>query len=148
MPCLCKYSASGNGKYCLQFETCYYGTSCCVEADYSDERAVECINTDLVNTLCNLVSRCAAKSINPDQVFPRFIPQVFDRLAADAEKDILTNLYKLRGEPARWVLSLERETMNVAAFSCKFKFEPYGRDVTLWLESAFGGENKPGDRKL
>jgi methionyl-tRNA synthetase len=69
-----------------------------VELDYSDERAVECINTDLVNTLCNLVSRCAAKSVNRDQIFPHFDPKVFDRLATDAEKDIMTNLYRLRGE--------------------------------------------------
>ena len=73
--------------------------------DYSDERAVECINTDLVNTLCNLVSRCSAKSLNSSQVFPRFEPQVFERLANGSEKDIITNLYKLRGEGTMAVVS-------------------------------------------
>jgi len=65
--------------------------------DYSDSRAVECINNDLVNTFSNLVSRCAAKSLNPQQIFPRFDQSVFNNIALDSEKDIMTRLYELAG---------------------------------------------------
>jgi len=65
--------------------------------DYSDSRAVECINNDLVNTLCNLVSRCAAKALNPQQIFPVFDLSTFNHIALESEKDIIDNLYKLAG---------------------------------------------------
>ena len=65
--------------------------------DYSDSRAVECVNNDLVNTLCNLVSRCAAKSLNPQQMFPDFDPSTFDDITHESEKDIMNNLYQLAG---------------------------------------------------
>ena len=65
--------------------------------DYSDSRAVECINNDLVNTLCNLVSRCAANALNPRQIFPVFEPSTFNRIALESEKDIMNSLYELAG---------------------------------------------------
>jgi len=65
--------------------------------DYSDDRAVECINNDLVNTLCNLVSRCAAKSLNPQQIFPEFDQSTFNHIALESETDIMRNLYELAG---------------------------------------------------
>jgi len=68
-----------------------------LSADYSDSRAVECINNDLINTLCNLVSRCAATSLNPQQIFPAFDQSAFNHIALDSEQDILTRLYQLGG---------------------------------------------------
>jgi len=73
---------------------------CVLRVDYCDSRAVECINNDLVNTLCNLVSRCAAKSLNPKQTFPDFDASVFNRIALESEQDIMTNLYDLSGKTA------------------------------------------------
>ena len=68
-----------------------------LSTDYSDSRAVECINNDLVNTLCNLVSRCAARSLNPQQIFPDFDQSAFNHIALDSEQDIMTRLYELSG---------------------------------------------------
>jgi len=68
-----------------------------LSVDYSDSRAVECINNDLVNTLSNLVSRCAAKSLNPLQIFPHFDQSAFNDIALDSEKDIMTHVYELAG---------------------------------------------------
>ena len=67
----------------------------CACTDYSDDRAVDCVNNDLVNSLCNLVSRCVAKSLNPRQLFPEFDPSTFDRIALDSEKHLMSNLYQL-----------------------------------------------------
>ncbi|XP_041347778.1 methionine--tRNA ligase, mitochondrial-like [Gigantopelta aegis] len=39
------------------------------DGNYSDAKAVECVNSDLVNTLGNLLSRCTSAAINPRQVF-------------------------------------------------------------------------------
>ena len=65
--------------------------------DYSDERAVECINSDVVNTFCNLLSRCSAKAINSDQIFPKFDATVFEQLALPEEQNIMSDLYHLPG---------------------------------------------------
>ena len=67
--------------------------------DYTDERVKECINSDVVNTLGNLLSRCTGGAVNPDQVFPSPPdPNLWDRLASDAERDMLVRLHELPGE--------------------------------------------------
>ena len=43
-------------------------------AGYSDARAVERVNSDLVNSLANLLSRTAAPALNPAQQFPPLPP--------------------------------------------------------------------------
>jgi len=72
-------------------------------ADYSDRRAVECINNDLVNTLCNLVNRCAARSLNPQQIFPHFDASTFDDIALESEKDIMNHVYELAGSSSIFI---------------------------------------------
>jgi len=66
-------------------------------SDYSDNRAVDCINNDLVNTLSNLVSRCTSKSLNPRQIFPDFDRSTFNCIVLDTEQDIMSKLYNLAG---------------------------------------------------
>ena len=84
-----------------------------LNVDYSDSRAVECINNDLVNTLCNLVSRCSAKSLNPLQIFPDFDQTVFNHLALDSEKDIMTHLYELAGQLLIHIQTIIAPSLNL-----------------------------------
>ena len=35
--------------------------------DFSEERLVQTVNDELVNTLCNLLSRCCSIQLNPGQ---------------------------------------------------------------------------------
>ena len=66
--------------------------------DYSDHRVVECINTELVNTLGNLLSRCTSTALNPNQVFPKFEFDVFDEKATSECKEMMGHLRELPGE--------------------------------------------------
>ena len=47
--------------------------------DYSENVGIEYINSDLVNTCGNLLSRCTAPSVNPEQIFPRRSPDIYAR---------------------------------------------------------------------
>ncbi|XP_014768848.1 methionine--tRNA ligase, mitochondrial isoform X2 [Octopus bimaculoides] len=38
--------------------------------NFSEQKMVECVNSEIVNTLGNLLSRCTSLSINPNQIFP------------------------------------------------------------------------------
>ena len=40
-------------------------------SDYSETVCLEYINADVVNTCGNLLSRCTAPKLNPEQLFPR-----------------------------------------------------------------------------
>lgn len=67
------------------------------DCDYSDQRAIECINADLVNTLGNLLSRTTGTNINPSQSFPALHTPTYHRLCSAYKHgfDLLKQLYKL-----------------------------------------------------
>lgn len=66
-------------------------------SDYDDARAMECINSDLVNTLGNLLNRCTGKSINPDQIYPSLDDGVLNTLLSSEDKLAFRELYELGG---------------------------------------------------
>ncbi|KAK2183237.1 hypothetical protein NP493_319g04005 [Ridgeia piscesae] len=69
-----------------------------VEMDgYSDQRLVDCVNSELANTLGNLLSRCSACSLNRDQVFPDWLPQVFADRCDDDDQEMWRRLASLPG---------------------------------------------------
>ena len=65
--------------------------------DYNDARAMECINSDLVNTLGNLLNRCTGKSINPDQIYPSLDNGVLSSLLSSEDKLAFREIYDLGG---------------------------------------------------
>ena len=70
---------------------CYY------YPDYSERRVVECINSELVNTLGNLLSRTTAPAVNTHQVVPPVDLGLFSQRASGEENDMLDRLRTLPG---------------------------------------------------
>ena len=65
------------------------------DGSYSSKKVKEYINADLVNTLGNLMNRCIAPSLNPDQIFPPFNQALFEKRTQPDFQDILDNLKDL-----------------------------------------------------
>ncbi|ESO09132.1 hypothetical protein HELRODRAFT_190723 [Helobdella robusta] len=84
-----RYSADGLRYYLMKDGSIQY------DSNYSDSRAVECINSDLVNTLGNLLSRSTGQNINPKQIFPSFDKDVFESLVTEADRKVLFQLYQI-----------------------------------------------------
>ena len=68
--------------------------------DYSDEQLVKCVNSELANTLGNLLSRCSACSLNRDQAFPVWLPAVFDDRCDEEDRKMWADLASLPGTVA------------------------------------------------
>ena len=66
-------------------------------ADYSDERVVTCLNSEVVNSLGNLLSRCTAPAINPQQVVPHWDQELFHQRASQEDLDMMQHLRELPG---------------------------------------------------
>ena len=67
-------------------------------SDYNDQKVVECINSELVNTLGNLLSRCSGTAVNPSQEVPAVDWGMFRSRASQAEKDMVHSLQTLPRE--------------------------------------------------
>ena len=60
-----------------------------LSSDYSDDRLVKTVNSDLAGTLGNLVSRVTAKSLNPEQIFPEFNTDLFPRQPSSSSNTVV-----------------------------------------------------------
>lgn len=66
--------------------------------DYSDTKLIRILNSELADTLGNLLSRASAKSLNPRQVFPKIHMYSFKGLLeSDATKRLIESLAELPG---------------------------------------------------
>ena len=67
------------------------------DGNFNDSRLTECLNTELSNTLGNLLNRCTSKSINPNQVVPIFDEQVFSKNYLSEDENMIASLKQLPG---------------------------------------------------
>ena len=65
---------------------------------YSDKRAAERINTDLANTLGNLLGRCTAPAVNKQQELPPLIPDDLYEFFNSDDREMYTRLHQLPGK--------------------------------------------------
>ncbi|KAL5004792.1 hypothetical protein ScPMuIL_018248 [Solemya velum] len=65
------------------------------DGNYSDQKAVDCINSELVNTLGNLLSRVTSVALNPSQVFPQADTASFTNHFSGVEREEFQQLYSL-----------------------------------------------------
>lgn len=66
--------------------------------DFSNVKALRILNSELADTLGNLLSRACAKSLNPRQVYPRLhAVQLDDLLRMDATKRLQDALQQIEG---------------------------------------------------
>uniref|UniRef100_A0A1B0CGA3 Methionine--tRNA ligase, mitochondrial n=1 Tax=Lutzomyia longipalpis TaxID=7200 RepID=A0A1B0CGA3_LUTLO len=69
------------------------------DGNYSDVKIFRFLNAELADTLGNLLSRCCAKSLNPQQIRPAFDPEIFQELLKlDATKKLIDSLEVLPGK--------------------------------------------------
>ena len=59
---------------------------------------MEYVNSDVVNTFGNLLSRCTATAINPNQIYPRKNPDVYISAITAADRETFENMDLLIGE--------------------------------------------------
>lgn len=68
-------------------------------SDYSDTKAIRILNSELADTLGNLLSRCTATVLNPDQVFPGIGPTALRDVASlDVTKKLMDSVSELPGK--------------------------------------------------
>lgn len=66
--------------------------------DYSDTKILRILNSELADTLGNLLSRCCGKALNPKQEVPVINMEAFDKLMKeDCTKKLINNLQHLPG---------------------------------------------------
>ena len=74
--------------------------------DYSDTKLIRILNSELADTLGNLLSRCCGSALNPRQTFPRIEE---DALRKVAELDVTKKLIEdVRGLPGELLLFARR----------------------------------------
>ncbi|XP_064615166.1 methionine--tRNA ligase, mitochondrial-like [Liolophura sinensis] len=66
------------------------------DGNYTDEKVMQVINSDLVNTLGNLLQRCTSLSVNPDQVIPPLHGESFSNHFTQEEIDRYDRLLTLQ----------------------------------------------------
>lgn len=74
LQCIEKYTVSGL-RYFLLREGVPHS-----DGNYSDEKAIRILNSELADSLGNLLNRCCGAIVNPEQIFPQFCPDSFDIL--------------------------------------------------------------------
>ncbi|XP_052784329.1 methionine--tRNA ligase, mitochondrial-like [Mya arenaria] len=65
------------------------------DGNFNEKVAIEYVNSDVVNTMGNLLSRCTGTSLNPDQIFPRRNTDVYQSRFNTAERETFENLEML-----------------------------------------------------
>ncbi|XP_031350428.1 methionine--tRNA ligase, mitochondrial-like [Photinus pyralis] len=69
------------------------------DGNYSDTKLTRILNSELADTLGNLLSRCCSSALNPNQVFPEIDSEAFERVASmDVTKKIMDAVMKLPGK--------------------------------------------------
>lgn len=66
--------------------------------DYNEIVAMEYVNSDLVNTLGNLLGRCTATSINPQQIYPRKHEDTYLSKITASDRETFENIDVLVGK--------------------------------------------------
>lgn len=66
-------------------------------SDFSEGKMVDYLNSELCNTLANLLSRCTSKSINSSQLYPPFNAEVFESAATEEWRELMDSLNSLPG---------------------------------------------------
>jgi methionyl-tRNA synthetase len=66
-------------------------------SDFTLNKAVHLVNTDLVNNLANLVSRSTGKQMNPKQKYPSFDLEVMEHVLKGTGEKIVLALNELSG---------------------------------------------------
>jgi len=84
--------------------------------DYSHVKAQRILNSELADTLGNLLSRASAKSLNPGQIYPSpSAEHLADLLRSlDAAKRLQDSLLQLSGE---WI-AMERSELKCSTVQC------------------------------
>ncbi|KAK6740684.1 hypothetical protein RB195_008876 [Necator americanus] len=67
------------------------------DSNFSREKAINVINSDLVNNIGNLLSRATVKKLNPTQKYHDFVPNVLNGDLADMAGSLLKELTEIRG---------------------------------------------------
>ncbi|XP_060551201.1 methionine--tRNA ligase, mitochondrial-like [Ruditapes philippinarum] len=62
------------------------------DGNYLEEKAMEYVNSDVVNTFGNLLSRCTASAINRDQIYPRKDQDTYISSITAADRETFENI--------------------------------------------------------
>lgn len=68
--------------------------------DYSETKAIRILNSELADSLGNLLNRCSGKTVNPDQIFPKFCQHSFSIYCNSDEA--LKLVESLSALPGKW----------------------------------------------
>ncbi|XP_013381189.1 methionine--tRNA ligase, mitochondrial [Lingula anatina] len=68
------------------------------DADFTDERLIDVLNSELANVLGNIVSRVTAKKLNPKHCYPPFMPEVWEEFCQEEDRVLLEKLKELPGK--------------------------------------------------
>ncbi|PSN42055.1 Methionine--tRNA ligase [Blattella germanica] len=79
LQCIEKYSVSGL-RYFLLREGVPHS-----DGNYSETKAIRILNSELADSLGNLLNRCCGATVNPEQIFPQFCPERFFELRKSEE---------------------------------------------------------------
>lgn len=74
-------------------------SSFCIILEYSDVKVLRTLNSELADTLGNLLSRCTGSALNPNQKFPKIDKNVLEELKkSDTTKRLIENVENLPGK--------------------------------------------------
>ncbi|XP_053404426.1 methionine--tRNA ligase, mitochondrial-like [Mercenaria mercenaria] len=62
------------------------------DGNFLEEKAMEYVNSDVVNTMGNLLSRCTAPAINPSQIYPRKYQETYISKITASDRETFENL--------------------------------------------------------
>lgn len=65
--------------------------------DFTTLKALQVINSDLVNNVGNLLSRSTVKKLNPDQIYPCLIPSLLKGSSLKIANPLIDSLNEIRG---------------------------------------------------
>lgn len=78
---------------CLHTHVCH--SVILLSSDYNETIGLEYINSDIVNTCGNLLSRCTAPNLNPEQLFPRKCNDIYMKKFNATERQTFEDLEML-----------------------------------------------------
>jgi methionyl-tRNA synthetase len=101
-------------------------SSCSDDPDYSDANMVSRYNSELADTLGNLILRCTSNKINPDGVWPK--PNEF----TDRDKELVDHLTDLAGVVDHYFLALNIQKALEAIFAALRDLNGYATENEPW----------------